>query len=254
VIQALAVTKYELVKVFGHAQICSFSVDPLKTLKETVNQWTTVKVYNAWCHNDTLATRVSNDGDPDIDVVILKCWSYPMFESDEHGDDLNRELRKELLSLNLIPEIRDEVDSFNLPSPSIGVHIRRADKVESFVHCKDENFMAIMQGVVARRPDVNFFLATDVKETEIRFRKMFGDRLVTYPKAWRPREEERGVHEGMIDLHLLSRTHVIIGTQDSSFSQTAGRFRGINVIKADEQTATVNLDMTCDFLANDLQK
>lgn len=212
----------------------------------------TVKVYNAWRYNGPTYKQLSPDGDPDANVVIIKGWGYPMLATDHYGADLDREVRRHLLSLVPLPEILAEVDAFCLPARSIGVHVRRGDCLETFGQSKDEYFRALMQGIISLRPDVTFFFATHEKGTEDRFRQEFGERLCCFPKSGAARQEERGGQEALIDLLLLSRTAAIIGNVASSYSSTAARLGGKTFVVADENTAHTNLERTCTFLASRL--
>jgi hypothetical protein len=208
----------------------------------------TVKIYNAWRTQGPMFTRISANGDPDANLVIIKGWSYPMFENEGFNRDLDAEIRRRLLSFTPRPEIQSEVDSFPLPPATIGVHVRRGDHVDEFGESKDEYFMAVMSGILDRRPDVKFFLATDVARTEHQFRAAFGDTLLTAPKTWIGRHEPRGAREGLVDLLLLSRTAAILGNIHSSFSQAAGCIGNKLMIVADAGSAITHLDRTCDGL------
>jgi hypothetical protein len=209
----------------------------------------TAKIYNAWKTKGPMFKTISADGDPDMNIVIIKGWSYPMFEGEGYSHELDSELRRNLLSFTPVPEIQAVVDGFALPLATIGVHVRRGDHVDEFGQSKDEYFMAAMRGIRQRRPDVKFFLATDVADTEQRFRQAFGDSLLAVPKTWKGRADARGVREGLIDLLLLSRTSAILGNIHSSFSQVAGRLGARRMIVADEKSTGAQHDETCETLA-----
>ena len=257
-IAALTGRKLSLYWPVNHALGCEFeklftntfpsiSHDHLHLILDT---GLTIKVYNAWRYNGPTFRKLAADGDTDANIVIIKGWSYPMLASDSFSPELEQELCRLLRSLVPIPEIQAAVDAFPLwPAGFVGVHIRRGDNFENFTRSRDQDFMAIMRGVVARRPEVKFFLATDVKSTEERFQEAFGDRLVCYPKSGAARHEERGGQEALIDLLLLSRAAAILGNVDSSYSSTAARLGGKPLALANDQSAVQNLEKTCNFLA-----
>ena len=208
----------------------------------------TVKVYNAWRTQGPIFKSIRADGDPDANLVIIKGWSYPMFENESYSQELDAQVRSHLLALTPRPEIQAVVDSFALPPATIGVHVRRGDHVDEFGQSKDEHFIAIMRGILDRRPNAKFFFATDAPDTGRRFRAEFGDALLSAPKTWAGRHESLGGREGLIDLLLLSRTAAILGNIHSSFSQAGGRIGNKRMIVADEGSAVARREQTCDVL------
>jgi hypothetical protein len=196
-----------------------------------------VKVYNAWRTNGPTYRTIRRDGDPDADIVIIKGWSHPRFEDETHSPEIDADVRRRLLKLQPRPEIQARADAITFDGPVFGVHIRRGDCLEVFGKSREEHFFRLMEGVRQRCPAARFFLATDVAEVEARFHHTFPGLIVSAPKRWAPRHEREGVWEGLIDLLLLARTVGIIGTTQSSFSQTAERIGGIPLIVADELNA-----------------
>ena len=211
-----------------------------------------VKVYNAWRTDGPTYRTMRRDGDPDVDIVIIKGWSYPRFEDETFSAELDVDIRGRLLQLKPRPEIEAAVAALPMPDTTIGVHVRRADNVENFGESRDEYFFSIMRGILELRPDTTFFLATDVAAIEERFRKEFGGALLSVPKRWAPRHGVEGVREGLIDLLLLARTAGIIGNVQSSFSQTAARIGGREMFLADGCNAGPRLNEVCALLARGL--
>lgn len=222
------------------------------TLASILDTTVTVKIYNAWKTQGPIYRKISADGDPDDQLVIVKGWSYPMFETEGYSRQLDEELQAILNSFVPNSEISGYVDAFVFPAPAVGVHVRRGDHVEEFGQSKDEHFFRIMQAMLARAPGLKFFFATDCATTESRFRQEFGSVLLSSPKTWARRDQLRGVREGLVDLLLLSRTAAIIGTVHSSFSQTAGRMGGKRMIVADEISSAASLAQSCELLSGAL--
>ena len=213
-----------------------------------------VKIYNAWRTDGPTYRTLRRDGDPDMHIVIIKGWNHPRFEDETFSAEIDSCVRRHLLSLTPVPEIEAAVNSFSLPPATIGVHVRRSDNVENFGVSRDEYFFRIMRGILERRPDASFFLATDVAGIEHRFQEEFGGSLSCAPKTWAPRNQLRGMQEGLIDLLLLSRTSGIIGNVESSFSQTAARIGKREMMLADETNAGPRLKETCAWLAHGLPR
>jgi hypothetical protein len=208
-----------------------------------------VKVYNAWKTEGPTYRTIRRDGDPDAHIVVIKGWSHPRFEDETYSTEIDDDVRRRLLELKPLPEIESAVNEFAPPPATIGVHVRRGDNLENFGQSQDEHFFRIMRGVLERRPDATFFLATDVAAVERRFQDEFGGALLTAPKTWASRREVQGIREGLIDLLLLSRTAALIGNVQSSFSQTAARLGKLEMLLADETNAGAQREESCAWLA-----
>jgi hypothetical protein len=225
-----------------------------KTMAAMFDTAVTMKVYNAWKTQTLRSNALSPDGDPEFNLVVIKAWSYPMYEKEPFCTELYNEITGQLLSLTPRDEIAEAARAVSLPDPVIGVHVRRGDTLDVFGKSKDEHFFALMRAMLHRHPAVHFFLATDDAATEETFRREFGSTIISAAKSWRPRSEFHGVREGLIDLLLLSRTSAIIGTHHSSFSRTAGRIGDIHVVIADEVSAENGREPACNVLGAGLQR
>jgi hypothetical protein len=206
----------------------------------------TVRVYNAWKTKTPHYTDMATDGDPDAEIVLVKPWSYPKFSHEFFDEALRRVARPYLRSLQPKPGLLAEANTFPLPKPCVGVHVRRADKSEEFARSKDEDFCRIIEALLERHPALRFFLATDDPGTETKFRRLFRDRVVVFPKHGRGRREPRGMEEALIDLLLLSRTRAILGNHFSSYTHAAGALEGKPVVIAEERTAHRDLAETLE--------
>jgi hypothetical protein len=201
-----------------------------------------VKTYNAWLDRPPPRyTHVAADGDPSYDIIVVKSWNYPALDNEKDGPALRKELRTYLLALRPVPEITAAVEAFDLPKDAIGIHIRRGDNVERFIASRDEDFETIVEGVIGRCPDSQFFLATDVAAVELRFRQRFGGRMLVRAKHGGGRITEAGMTESLIDLLLLSRTRAILGNQHSAFTRTAALWGDRPVVIANAENARTHL-------------
>jgi len=149
------------------------------------------------------------------------------------------EVRKEILNylgkLKIKKEIFTKVNDFikkEFSKNVVGVHIRRGD----FVNLKtgigavspDESFVEEMKKEIEKNKNVKFFLATEDKETE--FRNIFGNKIITYPKRTKRREDEGSVEEALIEMLILSKTNKILGSYGSTFTEMAWFFGKCNPV------------------------
>lgn len=106
----------------------------------------------------------------------------------------------------------------------LGVHIRRTDLAigrRLRVAPDAEFFHVIKQECDGRQ----IMLCTDNPETEVKFRKRFGDQMLIRTRAWVPPVSIHHRHtllfDTAIDLYSLAKCDKIIGTHGSSFSEYA---------------------------------
>lgn len=116
---------------------------------------------------------------------------------------------------------------------TLGVHIRRGDNDASIQVSPLELFIARMEQAVADDPWVRFFLATDDPVTERTVKEHFPDRVIVRRKDF-SRTRTRGVQDALVDLLVLSRCPVIVGSYWSSFTQTAAEMGGstLEIVRA----------------------
>lgn len=108
----------------------------------------------------------------------------------------------------------------------IGVHIRKGDYNVSFdgrQHISTEKgFIFKMYDLLELNPDYKFLLCTEDKETEEKFEKLFGkDKIIYFHKRARGRGDVAAMKEALIDLYLLSKCDILLGTFLSTFSEVA---------------------------------
>jgi len=163
---------------------------------------------------------------------------------DESGKNIDLEferipikLRKEYLryikKLKPAKEVRRAVNPFSKKNNlinSIGVHIRRGDFINYWDGrgkvSSDEKFFEKMSEIIAKNRKTKFFLATDSKETQEKFIKKFGKRIVVYPNKDFQRNTEKSIKDAFVDMLLLSKTKYILGTYLSTFTEIAWWFGG----------------------------
>lgn len=207
-----------------------------------------VRIYNAVGMRPHY-NRISADGDPEADIVLIKAWGPPMLDNETWNQQFMRELQPYLRQLQPRPEILARANEHPLPACCLGVHIRRGEDYAEFFKSADAHFETIMQSIVTACPEVTFFLATADPETEARFRRRFGDRIISFPKTCSGRHPA-AIEEAMVDLILLSRTGAILGNYFSSYSYAAAVLGPNIMVNATEETATTQLEAaTADLVA-----
>ena len=149
------------------------------------------------------------------------------FEYDRIPEALRQEL---LIYINeLRPKDQMFIDDFaekHSLKDCVGIHIRkgdyrftvdRRDKIST-----DEKFIRRMKEM----PKSKFFLCTDSKETENKFKEIFGEQIITFPKGDRKRSKTISIQEALVDQLLLSKTKHILGSYLSTFTELAWWFGG----------------------------
>jgi hypothetical protein len=107
----------------------------------------------------------------------------------------------------------------------VGVHIRRGDNEASVQVSPLDLFLARMHKETEQDPEVRFFLATDDPASEQAVAAEFPGRVTVRTKD-RSRTRTRGVQDALVDLLVLSKCPLILGSYWSSFSQTAAELGG----------------------------
>ncbi len=128
-------------------------------------------------------------------------------------------------------DILAEVEQTTLelePGRLVGVHIRGTDNTESAEHSPLESFLARMQSETERDPKVRFFLATDDPATERVVQTRFPGRVVVRHKVF-ARDKAKGVRDALVDLLILSKCRLILGSYWSSFTDMAADLGGTPV-------------------------
>jgi hypothetical protein len=107
----------------------------------------------------------------------------------------------------------------------VGVHIRRGDNEASVQVSPLDLFLARMHKETEQDPKARFFLATDDPASEQAVMAEFPGRVTVRAKD-RSRNRTRGVQDALVDLLVLSKCPLILGSYWSSFSQTAAELGG----------------------------
>lgn len=149
----------------------------------------------------------------------------------ETPKEVTTEILPYLKILKVKKEILIQVNKFikkEFSKSIVGIHIRRGDfkKLNIGNVSTDEKFIEEIKKEIEKNKSVKFFVATEDKNTEIKFKQIFGNKIITYPKRTSKREDEGSVEEALTEMLILSRTKNIIGSYGSTFTEMVWFFGG----------------------------
>ena len=160
-----------------------------------------------------------------LDKIAKKNKNIYITTSQEFGDNHNE--FKVFIPSELIQQIIDkQVSKFN--KNTIGIHIRRADNINSITRSPIELFISKIEEELHKNSNVNFFLAIDDKEIEQQLLNRFESKIIVYQKVLN-RNLEKGIIDAVVDMYCLSNTKYIYGSYWSSFSDIAARVGNIEL-------------------------
>lgn len=111
----------------------------------------------------------------------------------------------------------------------VGIHIRRSDHRHAIANSPTALFIAAMQQAVAQEETTRFFVATDCPATEQELAERFPGRILTHPKSSLNRADATAIQDALVDLYCLAACQEVIGSFQSSFTDTAAQIRGIPI-------------------------
>ena len=113
---------------------------------------------------------------------------------------------------------------------TVGIHIRRTDNIASIKHSPTNLFIQRIDDEIEKNPDTLVFLATDSKDDRSKLVEQYGERILTYSRNQNERDSVKGIQDALVDMYCLSKSTKIFGSYYSSFSETAARLSGIELI------------------------
>lgn len=145
-----------------------------------------------------------------------------------------KEIKKEYIKafkvLKPIPELLSKINDFskiNFNENTISVHIRSWNRQnEESRRTYLFNIQRFENKMKEYKKKHNFFLATDSQIVKDYFNKksVLKDKIIVYPRESNlntSRDNINGIQEDLIDLYLLSKNEIIIGSHFSTFSEVA---------------------------------
>lgn len=123
-----------------------------------------------------------------------------------------------------VKSIQERIDSISEPftAHTIGVHIRRGDHRIAIEKSPLALFVQMMERKIDEDKQTNFFVASDSETDKNLLIKRFGERIIT---SCQPAERNTvaGMQQAVVDIYALSKTHTILGSFYSSFSEIAAQ-------------------------------
>jgi len=125
-------------------------------------------------------------------------------------------------------KIQEQVQTFtdSFSRPTIGIHIRRTDNIASISQSPTELFIEKMREEIGKDENCQFYVATDSEEEKKRLKDIFGKRILSFPRA-ADRNSISGMQDALVELYVLSHTQKILGSMQSSYSETAAQISNI---------------------------
>lgn len=158
----------------------------------------------------------------DYETVIFKSCFSDFAPSSATPDHYANQASSFLRSIIPSKMVSDQL--FDLPSPTIGIHIRRGDNLKSSQKSTTEEFVAKIDDCIADNSAASFLLATDDPDVEQELCIQYPNKILTFPKTSYDRSRKAAIQEALVDLLMLSKCDRILGSFWSSFSETASLF------------------------------
>lgn len=190
----------------------------------------------------------------EISIFDEHCWFNEIWKTHLENRvpwlDFLRQATYHLGSLYPKRHIVDKIEHFsklhNIQN-AVGIHIRWTDNIKAYKFwtngypdfnpnyvSKLEGFQKYIENRFTTEPDLRIFLATDNKKIEGNFKKLYGNNVIVYPKKYKRRKlylsyrksgfrglvgRTSSIEDALIEMLLLSRCQMILGTYFSSFSK-----------------------------------
>lgn len=153
--------------------------------------------------------------------------AHPSALPNEKGEDIRAGLAEAADSmLRFSPFIQKRIEAHPTVSSlkqMVGVHVRRGDLIGNLnpIHrnriIPEESYFFVIDAAFSDR---DIFLCTEAEDVILAFRKRYGSRLVLPETLGWGRDSMELTRQAVIELALLSRCRVILGS-NSSFSRSA---------------------------------
>ena len=123
-----------------------------------------------------------------------------------------------------VPALQQRIDevSRTFGNRCVGVHIRRTDNLSSINESPTKLFVDRMQMMIQSDKDTCFYLASDSSEEKSKMKAIFGERILTSVTDL-SRNSVQGIQDALVELYVLSKTKMILGSVKSSYSETAAQ-------------------------------
>ncbi|MCQ2974925.1 MAG: hypothetical protein MJ211_08950 [Bacteroidales bacterium] len=112
----------------------------------------------------------------------------------------------------------------------IGIHIRRGDNIKSQQNSRINLFIEKINEILKSNNNAQFYLATDSIDIKDFFDMYFGKCIHTKDVDY-SRNSDQGIIDAYIEMILLSKAKIILGSYWSSFDEVAQKLNGTKLEK-----------------------
>lgn len=126
-----------------------------------------------------------------------------------------------------LPEILTRANKLlqQMGSNTCGVHIRRTDQLKAIEISTTDKYVQAMQQEISQNSEVQFYLATDDPKEKAFMQAQFGSHIFTADIQY-GRDSTEAIKDSLVELYVLSKMKKLIGSFESSFTQTASSYNG----------------------------
>ena len=160
-----------------------------------------------------LRAYTAKGGDKFLFVLVE---SYSVFYQTEQDEYL-----RELFTLKNEMSDRLQKETKDFKENIIGVHIRRTDNKESIEKSPLDLFVSRIQKEIDIDNDVQFYVASDDPNVKQKLLDLFGTEQIIVPTGIISRDSEEGIKQAVVEMYALSKTKLLLGCHNSSFSTAA---------------------------------
>jgi hypothetical protein len=128
--------------------------------------------------------------------------------------------------LEPVKQLQTEIDEFSkkFNEKTISIHIRSWNRKNEQVRKILFNLDNIENEIEKYDETYNFYLASDCQEVKDKLNKKYGNRILIYPRKTsldNSRDFPEGIQEDLIELYLLSKNKIIIGSHFSTYTEVS---------------------------------
>lgn len=110
---------------------------------------------------------------------------------------------------------------------TVGIHIRRGDNIKAIERSPIELFTVRMDNMLKEGQDyISFYLATDAVDVQKYMLDRYHEKIISACNIKLDRNSLGGMEEALVDLLVLSKCRLILGSYYSSFSEVAAAWGG----------------------------
>lgn len=184
------------------------------------------------CNNDKIPKKFNN-----FESNCKKTFSkkYGSKTIDFMYNKIPLELKNEYINyfklLKPIDKLKKKIDKFckNFNSKTISIHIRSWNRKNENGRSNLFNYNKFENEIEKYDNSYNFFLCSDSQKVKDYFKNKYGDRILLYPRKTdldTSRDFPEGIQEDLIELYLLSKNNIIIGSHFSTYTEVAWWLNG----------------------------